>query len=253
MLPNYGDKYEAEALFSPEDAIAEQGEGVSDVPPAIILGYQSELTEAAEERADSCIELVRSQSVAVLSETVGYVPVHESGVGAPVTATITENLIATGAEVIVMLGGCAALQTDIPPDAAILPTDAIRDEGVSYHYLPTEASVTPTAPLVETLQTTLSDAGFETPQGTTWTTSAMYRETLPEIEHYRDTGVVSLCMESAAIWAVCDYRGADTATVHQIGDYLALDGWIPETEADRGLVAMLEPTVDGIERYLAGQ
>lgn len=253
MIPHYEDKYEAEALFSPQEAVAEQGEGLPDVPPAVILGYQSELTDAVRERSDSRIEIVRGQHAEQISEAVGYVPVHESGIGAPVTATITENVIAAGAEVVVMVGGCAALETEIAPDAAILPTDTIRDEGVSYHYLPAEVPVTATESLVNRLDESLSDAGFDTPRGTTWTTSAMYRETVPEVEHYRDEGVVSLCMESAAIWAVCQYRGVDAATVHEIGDYIAPDGWIPDAEAERGLQEMLAPTVRALETHMASQ
>lgn len=136
MIPNFGDKYDADALFSPSDAVAAQGDGLPDVPPAVLLGYQSELTDAVRERSDDWVELVRGQGVDLLSEAVGYVAVHESGIGAPVTATVTENVIAAGAEAVVMLGGGAALQPDLAPDAAVLPTDAIRDEGVSHHSSP---------------------------------------------------------------------------------------------------------------------
>lgn len=253
MIPNYDNKYDAEALFSPGDAVAEQGNGLPDIPPAVILGYQTELTDAVQERATSQITIVRGQRVEQLSETVGYIPVHESGIGAPISATITENVIAAGAEVVVMLGGCGALQRDIAPDAAILPTDTIRDEGVSYHYLPADLPVTATGSLVDRLDEALSHAGFDTPRGKTWTTSAMYRETLPEIEQYRDAGVISLCMESAAIWSVCHYRNADTATVHEVGDYLAPDGWVPDAEAERGLQEMLQPTVKALETHVAAQ
>ena len=194
MIPHYGDKYEAEALFSPSDAVEAQGDGLPDVPPAVVLGYQSELTEAVRERSDSRVEVVRGQGVDLLSDAVGYVAVHESGIGAPVTATVAENVIAAGAEAVAMLGGCAALQPDLALDAAVLPTDAIRDEGV-----------------------------------------------------------VSLCMESAALWAVADYRGADAATVHEIGDYLAPDEWAPDTAADRGLPEMLAPTVEALERHVVGR
>ncbi len=79
MIPNYESKYDAEALFSPQDAVAEQGDGLPDVPPAVVLGYQTELTDVARERATSRTTVVRGQDVERLSETVGYVPVHESG------------------------------------------------------------------------------------------------------------------------------------------------------------------------------
>jgi uridine phosphorylase len=251
VIPNHEDKYDAEALFSPADAVSSQGDGLPEIPPAIVLGYQEELTEAVRERAGPPIDLVRSQRVYPISDDVGYVPVHESGVGAPVSAIVTENAIAAGAEAVLMLGGCGALQTELPPDAAILPTETIRDEGVSHHYLPPEEPLRATASLVAVLEGHLNAAGFETPTGPTWTTSAMYRETVPEIRRYREEGVLSLCMESAAIWAVCRYRGADAATVHQIGDYLSQDEWVPEAESERGLPALLSPTVAALEEHVA--
>jgi uridine phosphorylase len=250
MIPNYDDKYDAEALFSPRDAIEHQGEGLPDVPPAVILGYQAELTDIVRERAEGTVDIVRSQYCYRLSDSVGYVPVHEWGIGAPITATVTENVIAAGAEAVVMLGGCGCLQPEIPPDAAILPTETIRDEGVSYHYVPPEEEVVATESLVDELERSLSAAGFETPRGRTWTTSAMYRETVPEIEQYQNEGVVSLCMESAAIWAVCQYRGIDAATVHEIGDYLTPGEWVSESDADAGWGALLTPTIDALTDHV---
>lgn len=250
MLPNYEDKYGADALFSPEEVVVEQGDGLPDVPPGVVLGFQNKLTEAVQERADPPIQLVRSQELYPVTETVGYVPVHKWGIGAPTAAIVTENVIAAGAEAVILLGGGAGLRKDIAPDAAILPTNSVRDEGVSYHYVPPEEPVTPTESLVDSLDESLSSAGFDTPRGTTWTISAFYRETIPEIEHYRAEGVVTLDMESAAIWGVCQYRGADTATVHELGDILTPDEWVPETESDRGLQEMLEPTVEALDNHV---
>jgi uridine phosphorylase len=251
VIPNYEDKYDAEAVFSPEEVIGMGGEGLPDVPPAVVLGYQPKLTEYVERRADSPVQIVRSQELYPVTETVGYVPVHEWGVGAPISAMVTENLIAAGAEAIVLLGGGAGLQTDIPAEAAILPTDVIRDEGVSYHYIPDEESVTPTASLVDGLDDALSEAGFDTPRGTTWTTSAFYRETIPEIRAYSDDGVITVDTESAAIWAVCQYRGVDTASIHELGGVLTPEEWQPETQRDRGVTDMFDPTVVGLENHVA--
>lgn len=250
VLPNIQDKYGAEALFDPADALAAQGDGVPELPPAIILGYQEELTEVVADQSSDVTTIIRGQDCYWLSEAVGYVPVHESGIGAPVTAICTENVIEAGAEAVIMLGGCACLQPDIPADAAILPTSTIRDEGVSHHYVPSEQPLEPTESLLDSLDEALTAAGFDTPRGPTWTTSAMYRETLREIEQYESEGVVSLCMESAAIWAVCQYRDVDTATVHQIGDYLGTDEWTPDTDVDRGLPEMLDPTVRALAEYV---
>lgn len=252
MIPNYGDKYGSPAVFSPDEAVDAAADGLPDLPPAIVLGYQEELTEAVRARAGDPVGIVGSQYCLPISEAVGYVPVHEWGVGAPITATVTENVVAAGATTVVMLGGCACLQPDVPADAAVLPTESIRDEGVSHHYLPAEEPVTPDISLVDVLDESLSAAGFDTRRGPTWTTSAMYRETVAEVESYREQGVVSLCMESAALWAVCEYRDVDAATVHEVGDYLAPDEWTPSVEEDCVLPAQLAPTLAALTEHVDG-
>lgn len=251
VIPNYREKYGADAAFTPAEVVGMGREGLPDVPPAVILGYQPKLTEFVEPRADSRIEIVRSQHLYSVTETVGYVPVHEWGTGAPISAMVAENLVASGAEAVVLLGGAAGLQPDTPPDAAILPTGVIRDEGVSYHYVPDEEPVRPTASLVDGLDGALSEAGFDTQRGTTWTTSAFYRETVPEIRAYGEEGVVTLDMESAAIWAVCQYRGVDTASVHELGGVLTPEEWKPATRQDQGVTEMFDPVLSALENHVA--
>ncbi|WP_128476972.1 nucleoside phosphorylase [Halorussus pelagicus] len=250
-IPNFGDKYDADALFSPEEAVSEQGDGggLPDVPPAVILGFEDVLYESVVERSDESVNLVRSQEVHLLNDDVGFI--GDFGIGAPVTATITENVIAAGAEVVCILGGCGCLQRSIPPNDAILPTTAIRDEGVSYHYLPPEEEVRATPNLVDALDESLSAAGVETHRGPTWTTSAMYRETVPEIEQYAEEGVVSLGMESAAMLAVAAYRGADAAVVHEIGDHLTPDEWESGVEREETFAELLDPTVEALREFVA--
>lgn len=253
MIPDYGDVYDADTLFSPGESVAAHGDGLPDLPPAVILGFQDSLHETVREAGDRLdTDQSREFDYYILSESVGFVPVHEVGIGAPVAATVTEKVIAAGAEVVIMLGGCASLQTEFAPEAVLLPTHAVRDEGASYHYVPPNETVEATPELVDELDDAFSVANFDTHRGPTWTTSAVFRETIPQIEHYRDEGFVSLCMETAAIWAVCQYRGIDTATVHQIGDYLSPDEWIPESEGERGLPEMLEPTVKALKAHVNG-
>lgn len=248
-IPNFGDKYDAEALFSPEQAVSEQGDRLPDVPPAVILGFQDVLYEEVVERADESVNLVRSQEVHLLNDDVGFI--GNFGYGSPMTATMTENLIAAGAEVVCILGGCGCLQKSIPPNDAILPTRAIRDEGVSYHYLPPDEKVRTTPELVDALDESLSDAGVETHRGPTWTTSAFYRETVPEIERYAGEGVVSLGMETAAMLAVAEFRGADAAVVHEIGDHVTPDEWESGVEREENFADFLDPTVEALREYVA--
>ena len=70
VIPKYEDKYDAEAVLSPAEVVGMGREGLPDVPPAVVLGYQPKLTESVEPRADSPVELVRSQLLYPVTETV---------------------------------------------------------------------------------------------------------------------------------------------------------------------------------------
>lgn len=54
----------------------------------------------------------------------------------------------------------------------------------------------------------------------------------------------------AAIWAVCQYRGVDVATVYDLGSVLPPDDWVAETDSVRGLVEMLDPVLSALELSL---
>jgi len=56
--------------------------------------------------------------------------------GAPGTIMLLEELVAFGVRRIVLLGYCGAIQKGVSIGDVILPMEAIREEGTSYHYLP---------------------------------------------------------------------------------------------------------------------
>ena len=57
------------------------------------------------------------------------------GIGAPLAAGLLEDVIAFGCRKFIACGGCGVLEREIAVGHLILVSSAIRDEGVSYHYL----------------------------------------------------------------------------------------------------------------------
>lgn len=130
-----------------------------------------------------------------------------SGIGAPMIAAILEELSTLfGARNYIVFGSSGAL-TALPEGHLIVPTQAYRDEGTSYHYAPPGdyIEVRNAAKLARLFDT----LGIDYVQGKTWTTDAFYRET----EHNREKRVAEGClcveMECSAAQAVCDYRGLE--------------------------------------------
>src|SRR6266545_6873875 len=110
------------------------------------------------------------------------------GVGAPIAAGLLEEAIAFGCRKFIACGGCGVLEKDIAVGHIIVVSGAIRDEGVSYHYLPADREVIANAMGVNALVSTLESRGIPHQVGKTWTTDAPYRETLKKIANRRAEG-----------------------------------------------------------------
>lgn len=147
------------------------------------------------------------------------------GVGAPIAAGLLEEAIAFGCRKFIACGGCGVLEKDIAVGHLIVVSRAIRDEGVSYHYLPPGREVIANEAGVNALVSTLGERGIPYQVGKTWTTDAPYRETLNKIKKRRDEGCLTVEMEGAALIAVAQFRNVIFGQVLYGGDDLSGLEW----------------------------
>lgn len=147
------------------------------------------------------------------------------GVGAPIAAGLLEEAIAFGCRKFIACGGCGVLEKDIAVGHLIVVSSAIRDEGVSYHYLPPGREVIANESGVNALVKTLDQYKIPYHVGKTWTTDAPYRETANKIARRREEGCLTVEMESAAFMAVAQFRGVTFGQVLYGGDDLSGDEW----------------------------
>jgi uridine phosphorylase len=147
------------------------------------------------------------------------------GVGAPIAAGLLEEAIAFGCRKFMACGGCGVLEKDMAVGHLIVVSSAVRDEGVSYHYLPPAREVTANVEAVYALVKTLDERGVPYRVGKTWTTDAPYRETVKKITQRREEGCLTVEMESAAFIAVAQFRTALFGQVLYGGDDLSGAEW----------------------------
>ena len=130
-----------------------------------------------------------------------------SGIGAMMSAGMIEELSAAfGAKNFIVFGSCGAL-TKIEEGKLIIPSEAYRDEGVSYHYV--EASDFITMRNAGKLEEIFDRLGVDHVTGKTWTTDAFYRETDVSRDRRISQGCICVEMECSALQAVCDLRGLE--------------------------------------------
>lgn len=146
-------------------------------------------------------------------------------IGAPALVAEVEELIARGAEKIVVFGSCGALDGKLVDGHIVIPAEAMRDEGTSYHYAPASDSIFMDEHSVSVLKEVMEEFGYPYIVGKTWTTDAIYRETRDKAELRRKQGCCVVEMECSALIAAAAFRGIKFAQFIYAADNLDADSW----------------------------
>jgi uridine phosphorylase len=150
---------------------------------------------------------------------------YHPGISASMAAGLLEEVIALGCRKFIACGGCGVLVKGIEVGNLIVVSGAIRDEGVSYHYLPPGREITAHEAGVNALAITLDKLLIPYRIGKTWTTDAPYRETPARISKRREDGCLSVEMEAAGMMAVAKFRDVIFGQVLYGGDDLSGNEW----------------------------
>ena len=258
--PNFAGKHAEEALYTAADFIAymRQAGGFArdEAPAAAVLCYQRSLYNQVL-RAEGLTRPAHWDMPAALPSTGGRVGLLGGfGIGAPAAATVLEHLAALGTRAVVSVGTAGSLQRDLEPGDFVLCAGAVRDEGVSHHYLPPARLAAPSADLTAGLEAAMRDSGLTFRSGVSWTIDAPYRETVAEARHYQAEGVLCVEMEAAALFAVAQVRGVRLASAFVISDSLADQVWSPrfgDPAVQAGLIAVYQAALTALRADAGGE
>ena len=178
-----------------------------------------------------------------------------SSIGACLAGTdIIEMQWQTGVKNLIIFGSCGALDSEATEGKIIIPTQAYRDEGMSYHYAPPSDYME--IKNGDRLAGIFEKLHLPFVKGRIWTTDAPYRETKTAVEKRKNDGCIAVEMELAGVQAVCDFHDIELYSFLMTGDVLDGDEYDPDglAEANHCLdnfkiaVKIAEMT----ERYQAG-
>jgi uridine phosphorylase len=149
--------------------------------------------------------------------------------GAPATAMLLELLVACGAKTMVGLSIAGALDPSVPAGTLMVPRGALPDDGTSSRYAGDEISqyCPSSAGLSDKLRSAAAAAGVSTLGGIVWSTDVIFLERPVEIRRARERGAAVVDMETAALYSVARYLGADASSVVVVTDGLT-PTWRPE-------------------------
>lgn len=184
-------------------------------------------------------------SVPVYETEVGGRPVAivQGFVGAAGSAALLEELIALGAKKFIVCGAAGVLQKGIQVGHLVVPYAAVRDEGASYHYAPPSREIDCDPHAFSVIEEVLTRERIPYIRAKTWTTDAFYRETEEKLALRVSEGCVTVEMETAAFFAVSQFRGVHLGQILFGGDDLSgvewnARRWVSRTEIQRSLVEL---------------
>lgn len=188
---------------------------------------------------DELLELFPCRRVGVIVSVNGETPIwcfdldgkplafYLSPVGSTMAAQycIEANWVC-GAESFILFGSAGSLDAEKTAGRYVLPTEAYRDEGMSYHYAPPADYIA--VPGHEAIAALFRELGVPSVEGRVWTTDAFLRETAGQVARRRAEGCLAVEMEIAGVQAVCDFYGFSLYAFLETGDSFSADGYTPE-------------------------
>lgn len=214
---------ESKEIINPAEAIA----GIDGFPETVLVCFSENFEKQVTSMFDMTLisELTGGRRIPIYKfeyegKEIGFYHTLLGGAG---SVGILEEIIAKGAKKLLFFGSCGSLDKNITAGKLLVPTEAYRDEGTSYHY----------APPADYIQIRTADRLAEIFEAMkvpykkikVWTTDAFYRETEKNMEKRKQEGCAAVEMECASVMAAGQYRGIEVYQFLYAADCLDGECW----------------------------
>jgi len=229
-VPHFDGKHRHEALYRPADVLQRWAltEPLPEAPAGVIFCWDRRLLLWLRDAGEAIpIAWQRMLQCQLHRLPGGLAAAYLIGWGAPSAAYVFELLIALGTRRFVIAGTAGGLGPALSIGDVVVCDRAIRDEGVSHHYLEPGKYSYPSSGLTAGLGRALDAAGLPFRTGSTWTVDAVFRETAAEAKYHAADGALAVEMEAAALFAIAQVRQVDIAAAVVLSDLLLDDRHVP--------------------------
>ncbi len=233
MIPTLKEKYNSDSIRTPKNFMKYRIKinkwPKFKAPESVIICYDNRILDYIGKNYDLVKYKAFCGDFWFLKETNNKVAVFGNfGLGSPMIATRMEELIQFGIKKFISIGEAGTLQKDLKIGEIIVCNKAIRDEGVSYHYLKPSKYAYASKTIVNKITSLLQKQNISFKVGSTWTMDAIYRQTKAEIKKFQREAVLTVEMEIATIFAIAQYRKIEAGAILTISDSLANLKWNPK-------------------------
>jgi len=219
-IPLFFGNPQDKSILTPEQYLRERKKRDLRIkfPKKAIFVSGDELEEIFKKKARIIYQAKFSGAKIWIIENKGKVIVISAKMGGSAVATQVEQLISKGVNKIIFVGSAGAINEKLNIGDIIIPSKAVRDEGLSFHYLKPSKFAYPNKNLLQSILLSAKNKKVEVKLGGTWTTDAFYRETFRKQQKYIKEGILTVEMEAAGLFAVGLNKGAKVASILVISD-----------------------------------
>jgi uridine phosphorylase len=220
------------------------------LPVGAIFTAQTFLTSHVEARPDRyrpSETLLPTNGRIFMTSTSPPVAIACLGVGAPAVVTLLEHLVGLGVRSFVAVGPAPAVAPGLEWGTCVVVDRALRDDGVSQHYLAPARYARADGALTDRLLAEAQAKGLDPRIGSTWTVPTPYRTTAEELAAYREEGVLVTELTTAALFAVATTLGARAASAVTVTRTLGEPPTALPPDRQKGQIfTLLDATVEAL-------
>ncbi len=156
------------------------------------------------------------------------------GMGSPNAATIMDLLTAVNPKAVLFLGKCGGLKRKNKLGDLILPIAAIRNEGTSHDYLPSEIPALPAFSMQRAVSSAIKRAGLDYWTGTVLTTNKRVWEYDDRFKKYLEkTRAMAIDMETATIFTVGFHNDIPSGALLLVSDQPMISTGVKTSKSDK--------------------
>jgi purine-nucleoside phosphorylase len=243
---------------------AEQG----DVAPVVLLPGDPGRAERIAARLDSAVCYSRNRGLLGFTGNLpapAFPPSHPSppsspirlsiqttGMGAPSTAIISEELLELGARVLVRVGTSGGARQTVRPGDLIVATASVPLDGTTAAYV----GGAPYAPAASfAVARALADAadrsGATCHAGLVATDDAFYHPDPVHFSTWAARGVLAFEMEASALFTVCAIKGAHAGCLLTVSNTVGALDWLTDDDREAAIDRMIAVALDAIPALTA--
>lgn len=177
---------------------------------------------------------IRGLDKPMQTATKDHITIINFSMGSPMAATIMDLLTAIMPKAILFLGKTGSVKPYIGLGEFLLPIAAIRGEGTSNDYFPSEVPALPAFNMQKAISASIRDYGRDYWTGTVYTTNRRIWEHDEEFKNYlKEIRCTAVDMETATLFSVGFYNRIPTGALLLVSDQPVFPDGVKTEKSDK--------------------